>query len=156
MYLFIFLILTGCSGNPMKYTPGMTYTGVTYRLIILSYSGQKGALGVAVLDLEGDDTTYKPHPDEKYVQTFSGLSFAVASEKARSILERHCGVFTFSSTLLADKENIHTGYEIKPVIKETAYCILGKPLSMNYIGPQNGIIIIRLPEREALPYTPEP
>lgn len=156
MYLSIFVLLMGCGAvSPMKYRPGMTYTGATYRLIILSYSGQRGALGAAVLDLEGDDITYEPHPEEKHVQTFKGMSFAEASEKARGILGRHCGVFTYSSILLADKDNIHTGYEIKPAIKETAYCILGKPLSVNYMGPENGVIVISLPVREALPYTPE-
>ena len=155
MCLSLLLVLAGCSGNPMKYSPGRTYTGVTYRLIIMSYSGQKGALGAAVLDLEEDDIAYEPHPGEKHVQTFEGISFTEAAEKARRILGKHCGVFTYSTLLLADKDNIHTGYEIKPVIKETAYCILDEPLTVDYIGPQNGVIIIRLPEREALPYAPE-
>jgi len=145
----------GCeSENIRKYSPGASFEGLTYRIIVLGYSGQKEMLGAAVLDLEGDGTTYTPHPDEKHVQIFEGLNFNDASDKARRILGRHCGVFTFTSRLLTDPDNILIGYEIKPVIKETAYCLIGDPVSVNYQGPDSGTIIISLPEREALPFAP--
>jgi len=154
--LIVLLILSAGCGHekPMKYSPGATYAGVTYRLIVLGYSDQKDMLGAAVLDLEGDGMTYTPHPDEEHVQIFEGLSFPDASEKTHDILGRHCGVFTYTTRLLADPDNILIGYEITPVIKETAYCIIGDPVSVNYHGPDNGTITISLPERETLPFTP--
>jgi hypothetical protein len=154
VFMSLIVLVAGCgASSPMKYSPGVTYTGTTYRVIILSYSGQKDALGAAVLDLEGDDVTYSPHPDQKNVKTIEGLSFADASKKAREMLKKHCGVFTFSTLLLASPDNITIGYEIKPIIKETAYCRIGKPVSVNYKGPHNGIILISLPERKELPFT---
>ena len=148
-----FLISSCSSGKDRRYVAGGNYTGDLYRLIILSYSGEKGALGAAVLDLEGDDMRYEPHPEEQYVKIINSTSFMDASAKAREILGRHCGLFTYTTTLLASPDNIPTGYEILPVIKENAYCIIGTQVSLNYQGPLNGTIILSLPKRDALPYT---
>lgn len=153
--LSIMILMAGCgSAGTRKYSPGVRDINASYRLIVLSYSEGKEALGAAILDLEGDDVSYTPHPDEKHVQTFEGMRFTDASQKARDILNRHCGVFTFSTLLLADHDNIPTGYEILPVIKETAYCIIGTPVSINYQSQNSGNIVVSLPEREALPFSP--
>jgi uncharacterized protein YceK len=150
------LLVSGCgSAKVRKYSPGAVYSDARYRLIILSYSDRTNALGAAVLDIEGDDIIYSPHPEEMHVQTFDSMSFADASYKARRILGRHCGIFSFSSILLATPDNITTGYEILPIIKETPFCRVGKPVSLNFSGPVNGTVVINLPKRNTVPFNPD-
>lgn len=127
-----------------------------YSLLILQNDEAKDSIGGAVFDLAGDDTIYEPHPSEKFVTSFEGLTYYDAFEKARDILKRHCNVITYRTSRLTGQKNLTTGFEMLPVVQQDAYCELKNPIELIYHNAGAGVIYVRLPERTLKPFSDTP
>ena len=135
------LLASGCASLNLErdIVPDRSSISGTYNLIQIGGTFGSDAERIVILDIEGDDYSFRPVTGPGRVKNFPGIKGAAALQRAEEFFASHCAYRDYEIRELTLPGGGMIGYELTPDYP-TALCEDGNEVTVSYGRENDGEI----------------